>query len=142
VLTDQDEDDSSAAEPTAYAAAATAKRNAGDQQRNRLAAPSVTAPARNQGVTITITATASDPDAVQPALARLIAGLPAAQGAAGGARPQPAERLRYCWSCGTTRGVNAHSSKYCPNPRKGHQIACTYANHAQFPGFKAPTPRK
>ena len=140
--TEQGDEDSSSDEPnTVYAVAAKRNNVSGDAKRNRAVNPQAPA-VHSQGVTITITASASDPNALQPALARLIAGHPAGGTAPPGARTPPAERMRYCWSCGTTLGDQSHTSRNCPKPRKGHQLTCTYANREQFPGFKIPTPRK
>lgn len=145
----EDDDDDSSAEQTAFAAArlsGAAPRAPEQKRRPQAGAASPTPAARGQGITVTITATASEPNALQPALARLLAGVSAAPAARSalnsGGRLQPGERARFCWSCGTTRGENAHTSKNCPSPRKGHQAACTYANREQFPGFKPPATLK
>lgn len=41
-------------------------------------------------------------------------------------------RRPYCWSHGSP--FKSHSSATCPNPKPGHQSACTYTNRESFPG--------
>ena len=57
--------------------------------------------------------------------------------------PTPAasgkQRSIYCWSCGTTQGPNAHTSRKCPKPRAGHQPECAYHNRESYPGHAVPT---